>query len=118
MMWSSWETRRSLPSAVGNHSAAWATKNSVIARPSAILRSGLEEELHFYACKLNDVVVLQRMRRGADRLAVDRRAVGALDVGDEVARRAPGEDSNLHAGLAERGQRLDEFELPAGIGAR
>src|SRR5918995_4267611 len=117
MMLSSCETKRSLPSAVGNHSAACATKNSVIARPSAILRLDLEEELHLDAGQFDDVVVLQGMRRGADLRAVDRRARGALDVGNEVALRAPREHRDLHAGLAERGEWLGELELPAGVRA-
>src|SRR6185436_561730 len=117
MMLSSWETKRSLPSAVGNQPAACATKKSVIARPSATLRSSLEEKLHLDARELDHVVILERMRRGADLLAVDGRAVGALDVGNEVAGRAPREHRDLHAGLAERGERLVELELLAGIAA-
>src|SRR6185503_8592195 len=118
MMLSSWETKRSLPSAAGNHPAACATKNRVIARPSAIRRLCLEEKLHLDAGELDHVVILERVRRGADLLTVDRRAVGALDVGDEVAGRAPRQHRDLHAGLAERGERLGELELLAGVAAR
>ena len=42
-------------------------------RPPAA--SGLEEELHLDAGELDQVVVLERVRRGADRLAVDGRGL-------------------------------------------
>src|SRR6266850_224485 len=117
MMLSSWETKRSLPSAVGNHPAACATKKRVIARPSAILRLAFEEELHLDAGELDHVVILERVRGGADLLAVDRRALRAFDVGDEVALRAAREHRDLHPRLAERGEGLGELELLAGVRA-
>ena len=39
-------------------------------------------------------------------------------MGDEVALRAARQHRDLHAGLAERGERLGELELLAGVGAR
>src|SRR5207244_4086992 len=124
MMWSSCETKGSLPSSVGYFSAAWPMKNSVIASPIAIRTrccfraSGLEEEFHLHAGELDDVVVLERVRRRPDLLAVHVGAVGALDVSDEIPLRAAGEHRDLYAGLAERGERLGELELLAGVGAR
>src|SRR3954471_21596766 len=100
-------------------------KSSVIARPIAILAMfcfrtalGLEEEFHLHAGQFDDVVILERMRRGADFLAVDRRTLVAFDVGEEVALRTAREHGDLHAGLAERGERLGELELLAGVAAR
>src|SRR5882672_3498328 len=120
MMLSSWVTKpmRSLRSASP-------TKNSTIARPSPILArcclrsalSGLQEEFHLDAGQFDDVVVLEGMGRGADFLAVDAGTLHAFDVGDEVALRPPGEHGDLHARLAERGERLGELELLAGVAA-
>src|SRR5438128_4805548 len=101
------------------------TKNSVIARPRAILTmcclksalSGLQEEFHLDAGQFDDVVVLEGMGRGADFLTVDAGTLRAFDVGDEVALRPAREHRDLHAGLAERGERLGELELPAGVAA-
>src|SRR5688500_8742284 len=119
-MLSSWLTKPSLPSSDGYQFAAWPMKNSVIARPIAILaiccfRSGLQKKFHLHAGQFDHVVVLERVRRGADLLAVDRRPVGALDVRDEVALRPAREHRDLHAGLAERGERLGKLELLAGV---
>src|SRR6185295_17033721 len=75
-------------------------------RPSA-----LEEKLHLDAGDLHQVMVLQRVRRAANCLAVDSRALGTLDMGDEVSLRTARQHGDLHAGLAERGERLCEFEL-------
>src|SRR3970040_2240060 len=77
--------------------------------------SSLQEELHLDARQLDDVVILERMRRGADRLAVHHPRICALDVCDEVALRAARQHRHLHAGLAERGERLGELELLAGV---
>src|SRR6185295_7959119 len=112
-----------LPSAVGYVLATCPRKSSVIARPIPILAIwrfslGLQEEFHLDACKLDHVVVLQRVRRRPDLLAVDRRAARAFNVGDEVALRTPGQHRHLGAGLAERGERLRQLEFFAGIGAR
>src|SRR5262245_66228748 len=123
MMLSSCATKASQPAPVRCFSIACTTKNSTIARPIAIrarcfLRaSGLQEEFHLHARELDHVVVLERVRRRADLLAVHVWARRALDVGDEVALRTAGEDCDLHAGLAERGERLGELELLACIGA-
>src|SRR2546430_13952139 len=102
LMKPTWYQRRTCP-----------TKNRTIARPIAIRArccfrpaSGLEEEFHLHARELDDVVVLKRVRRGADRLAIDGRAVGAFDVGDEIALRPAREDGDLHPGLAQGGERL------------
>ena len=63
-------------------------------------------------------MILQRVRRRADLLAVDLGTRRALDVGDEVALRPARQHRDLHAGLAERGERLGELELLAGVAAR
>src|SRR5258706_5305439 len=80
--------------------------------------SALEEKLHLDAGDFDQVMVLERMRRAADWLTVDRRALGALDVRNEVTLRTARQHRDLHAGLAERGQRLCELEFLAGIAAR
>src|SRR5688572_6585066 len=124
MMLSSWVTKASLPSRVGYIWTTWATSNSMIASPIAIRTrccfrtSGLEEEFHLHARELDDVVVLERVRRRPDLLTVHVGAARALDVRDEVTLRAAGEDRHLHARLAKRSERLGELELLAGIGAR
>src|SRR5258706_4918100 len=102
---------------------AWPAKNSVIDSPIRILArccltSGLVEELHLDAGDLDQIVVLERVRRRTDGLAVHGRTLRALDVGDEVALRAARQHGDLHAGLAERGERFRELELLAGIPAR
>src|SRR5438105_13633937 len=123
MMWSSCETNGSLPSSVGYFSITWATKNSVIASPIAIRTrccfraSGLEEEFHLHAGELDDVVVLERVRRRPDLLAVHVGTVGALDVSDEIPLRPPRQHGDLNAGLAERSEWLGELELLAGVRA-
>src|SRR5919108_2489006 len=101
MMLSSCETKGSLPSGLKYQSpiryqwAAWPIKNSVIASPIAIRTrccfraSGLEEEFHLDAGELDDVVVLERVRRRPDLLAVHVGTVGALDVSDEIPLRPP-----------------------------
>ena len=86
-------TPASLPSRVGYSCAAWPMKNSVIARPIAIRTmccfraSGLEEEFHLHARELDDVMILERVRRRPDLLAVHRGAVGPFDVSDEITLR-------------------------------
>src|ERR1041385_3935554 len=106
-MLSSWRTKPT-----GYCSAALPRKNSVIARPTAIrtmccfrTASGLQEEFHLDPGQLDHVVVLERVRRGADLLAVHLGALVALDVGDEVTLWPAGQHRYLHARLAERGQR-------------
>src|SRR5258708_6351125 len=109
-MLSSCATNGSLPSRVGYCSAAWITKNSMIATPIAmrticcfkrppagrlrrggggprgegVLRgpppSSLQEEFHLHAGELDHVVILQRGGRRADLLAVHARARDALAV--------------------------------------
>src|SRR5215218_7841657 len=74
-------------------------------------RSDLDEEFHLHAGQLDQIVVLERMRSGADCIAVDRRMHGTLDVGNEVALRAPGQDGNLNARFPERSERLGQLEL-------
>src|SRR5919108_43287 len=121
MRLSSWVTKptRYRPSACP-------TRKSTIARPSPILTrcclsvglSGLQEEFHLDAGQFDDVVVLERVGRGADFLAVDRGPLVAFHMGDEIALRPPGEHRHLHAGFAERGERLGELELLAGVAAR
>src|SRR5260221_5856585 len=105
--------------------AALARKNSVIARPTAILTRccfrtalRLEEEFHLDAGELDHVVILQRVRRGADRLAVDLGARRALDVGDEVALGPARQHRDLNPGLAKGGQGLRQLEFLAGVAAR
>src|SRR5260221_12886292 len=98
--------------------AALARKNSVIARPTAILTRccfrtalRLEEEFHLDAGELDHVVILQRVRRRADLLTVDLGTRRAFDVGDEIALRPARQHGDLDTWLAERGERLGEFEL-------
>src|SRR5215472_15423553 len=79
------------------------------ARPGDPTPSVLVEELHLDARYLDQVVVLERMRRGPDCLAVDGGALRAFHVGDEVALRPTREHRHLNAGLAERGERLREL---------
>src|SRR4051812_29988409 len=101
------------------------TKKSAIARPIPILTmccfrtalSGLQKEFHLDASKLYDIVVFEGVWRGADLGAVDRRALVAFDVGDEVALRAARQHSDLDARFAERGERLGELELLARVPA-
>src|SRR6267378_2595535 len=80
--------------------------------------SSLQEEFHFHAGQLDHVVILERVRRGADLLAIDRGPVGPFHVRDEVALRPAGQHRDPDAGLAERSERLGELELLAGVGAR
>src|SRR5690349_5604297 len=75
-------------------------------RPSALV-----EKLHLDARDLNEIVIFQRVRRRADRLAVDGGALGAFHVGDEVALRPAREHGDLHPRLAEGGEGLGELEL-------
>src|SRR5690349_794914 len=113
----------------------WPIKKSVIAKPrrirtrccfTQILRrpgrragpSVLVEELHLDARDLDQVVVFERVGRRTDRLAIYSRALRTFHVSDEVALRTAGENRDLHAGLAERGEGLGELELLAGVAAR
>src|SRR5262245_24049501 len=123
MMFSSWSMKPTW-----YQRAAWPIKNSVIATPIAILAmccfrralpsgSGLDEEFHLHPGELDHVVVLERVGRSADLLAVDGRSAGALDMRDEVTLRTARQHGHLHAGLAERGERLVQLELLAGVGA-
>src|SRR5712691_6447017 len=109
--------------------AACPMKNSVIARPRAILTicclrwpavlaSSLQEEFHFHSGKLDHVVILERVRRGADLLAIDRGPVGPFHMRDEVALRPAGQHRDPDPRLAERAERLGELDLLAGKGAR
>src|SRR5262245_58849323 len=121
-MLSSW-----LMKPTGYCSAALTTNNSVIARPAAIrtmccfrgaaVLLGLQEEFHLDAGELDHVVILERVRRGADLLAVHLGPLVAFHVGDEVALRPARQHRDLDAGLAERGERLVELELLAGVAA-
>src|SRR6185503_11484428 len=121
-MLSSWRMKP-----IGYCQAALPTKNSVTARPTAIRTMccfrgasellGLQEEFHLDAGQLDHVVVLERVRRRADLLSIHLGALVALDVGDEVALRAARQHCDLHPGLAERGERLAELELLAGVAA-
>src|SRR5207253_7432316 len=83
----------------------------------AVATSRLKEEFHLDAGQFDDVVVLERMGCGADFLAVDGGTLRAFDVGDEVALGPPRQDGDLHTRLAERGERLGELELLAGVTA-
>src|ERR1051325_1438517 len=121
-MLSSWRTKP-----IGYCQAALATKNSVTARPTAIRTMccfrgasellGLQEKFHLDAGQLDRVMVLERVRRGANLRAVHLGALVALDVGDEVTLRAARQHRDLHPGLAEGGERLAELELLAGVAA-
>src|SRR3954463_6194206 len=100
-------------------------KKSVIAMPIAIRtmccfkgRSALEEKLHLHAGELDHVVILERRGSRTDLLAVHRGAIRPFHVSDEVSLRTAGQHCHLHPGLAERGERLGELELLAGVAAR
>src|SRR3954470_21129407 len=80
--------------------------------------SSLQKEFHLHAGELDHVVVLERSRRRSDLLAVQRRARRAFDVGNKVALRPARQHRDLNARLAERGERLIELELLAGVAAR
>ena len=62
--------------------------------------------------QLDHIVILQRVRLCADRLAVHDR-LRAFHVRDEVALRAACDNGNLYARTAERDQRFAQFELLA-----
>src|SRR6202165_6150612 len=83
----------------------------------AVLALCLQEEFHLHAGTLDYIVILERVRGRADLLTVDRGPVGAFHVGDEVALRPAGQHCHPDPGLAERGERLGELELLAGVGA-
>src|SRR5579859_3044235 len=75
------------------------------------------EEPHLHAGELNDVVVVEPTRLRTDGDAIHLREVvvlAAVDVHDEVALGAPRDRRDLHAGAAERGERLGQFKLAAG----
>ena len=84
----------------------------------AFATSGLEEKFHLDAGELDHVVILERVRGGTDLLAVHLGALVAFDMGDEVALRPARQHRHLHPGLAERGERLVQLELLAGVAAR
>src|SRR5258708_5482707 len=78
--------------------------------------SRLVEKLHLDARDLDQVVVAQRARLGAERGAVQGRVGRALYVGDEVAVGALGDDRHLQARLADRGEVLGEVQGAPGGG--
>src|SRR5271170_2328672 len=51
------------------------------------------------------------MRLGIERLAIDNRKIGALDMGDEMAVRTARNDRDLHARFTQRGQVLGQLEF-------
>src|SRR2546422_6302378 len=53
--------------------------------------SRLQEEFHFHSGELDHVVILERVRRGADLLAIDGGPVGPFHMRDEVALRPAGQ---------------------------
>src|SRR2546426_7368415 len=73
--------------------------------------SRLQEEFHFHSGELDHVVILERVRRGADLLAIDGGPVGPFHMRDEVALRPAGQHRDPDPRLAERGERLGELEL-------
>src|SRR6266850_7469336 len=91
--------------------AAWLSSSALARAESSVwpwFGSGFQEELHLYPGQLDDVVIVELVGQGIERLAVDHREVGAFHVGDEVAMWPFGDDCHLHPGLAQRGQRLEE----------
>ena len=80
--------------------------------------SALQEELHLDAGQFDDVVVVELDGPAASSvLPLTTGKFVALDMGDEVAVRPARDHRHLHAGLAQRGQGLGQFQLLAGIGA-
>src|SRR5579862_475154 len=73
-------------------------------------RSRLVEELHLHAGDLDQVVIAELASLGPEGAAVQCRVGGALHVSDEVAVRSLGDDGDLHARLADRGEVLGQVE--------
>src|SRR5205085_9045245 len=71
------------------------------------------DELHLRPGELDDVAVLQLHRFLGERMAVDRGAGGAFDMGEDVAAGPLGDRGDLYAGLAYRGDDLGEVDLAA-----
>src|SRR5256885_16605282 len=67
--------------------------------------SRLQEEFHFHSGELDHVVILERVRRGADLLAIDGGPVGPFHMRDEVALRPAGQHRDPDPPLPERGER-------------
>src|SRR5256885_15269786 len=75
--------------------------------------SRLQEEFHFHSGELDHVVILERVRRGADLLAIDGGPVGPFHMRDEVALRPAGPPPDPHPPLARRGERVWGARLPS-----
>src|SRR5690606_38764706 len=58
--------------------------------------SGLEEKFHLHAGELDDIVVLEGVRGGADLMPVHRGAARAFDVSDEITLRPASKYRYLH----------------------
>src|SRR6185437_6775464 len=81
----------------------------------------VQEEPHFHARQLNDIVVAQPLGLAADRRAVDERevvALAAVHVDDEVAFRPAGDRGDLHAGPPQGRECFVELQLAAREGSR
>lgn len=62
-------------------------------------------------------MVAQRVGLRIEAPAVDDGELPSLDMGNEEAVRPLGDDGDLQARLAERGQGFGQFQLLAGVGA-
>src|SRR3982074_1349682 len=62
--------------------------------------SSLQEEFHLHTGELDDIVILERSRRGPDLLAVYRRPGRAFNVRDEIALWTARQYRHLESGLA------------------
>jgi len=67
------------------------------------------------AAQVDHIAMLQPQRLLADRCAIDQRRAFAFDVGDRIGVQAAVDDHHLHAGPAQRGQRLAQFHLLARV---
>ena len=78
----------------------------------------LVEKFHLGPGDLDNIVIVQRVRLGIERLAVDHRKIRTFNVRDEIALRAAGDDRHLHSRLAKGGKRLGQQKFLADICAR
>ena len=78
-----------------------------------LLKPFLEKEFHLHPCQFDDIVIIERVCLRVQCFAVDDGKAGAFDMRDEVTLRTARDDGNLHAGFAQGGQILGEFEFPA-----
>src|SRR3989442_7912303 len=74
--------------------------------------SRLQEEFHFHSGELDHVVILERVRRGADLLAIDGGPVGPFHMRDEVALRPAGQHPDPQPPPSPRGETAWQRAVP------